>query len=160
MKRLIIVLLAGLLTCTATATQQIQDQLTYQGQVYEFGENANFPLEKYFESCSKEHSRQWIKLRTAHNTDGKWVTVSSTACWRGHVAHWAVEDNLLVLKAIEINLKRTKVESVEILRPIFGDQIKDGKLTAHWFSGHITLGRKGEILFFEKGHLVRTEKLK
>jgi len=162
MKRLIIMLIAGLMTCTATATQQIQDQLTYEGQVYAFGGNGNFPLEEYFESCSEEATHQWIMLRIACNTDGKRISLCSTGCWRGHVAHWAVETNLLVLTAIEIKPKGTKFESVEILRPIFGDQIKDGKLAAHWFSGHITIGGhlegKREILFFEKGHLVRTEK--
>ena len=162
MKRLIIMLLTGLMTCTATATRQIQDQLTYQREIYEFGGYGNFPLEKYFESCSEETALQWFKLRMAHNTDRKQAVIISSNCWRGYVAHWAVETNLLLLTAIEIKSKGTKLESVEVLRPIFGDQIKDGKLAAHWFSGHITIGGhfegKREILFFEKGYLVRTEK--
>jgi len=142
---------------TVTATQQIQDRLLYQGQVYKIGGNVNFPLEKYFESCSKEKTRKWVELRLSKNTEGGRVSFNSTACWRGYVASWAIEADHLVLTAIQLKLNDEASESADVLRPVFGDKIKAGKLIAYWFDGHITVKERSETLFFEKGRLIRTQ---
>ena len=128
--------------------------------MYEFGGNGNFPLEKYFVSCSKEVTSKWYNLFKMKNSDGKTFTLESTNCYRGHVASWSVETNTLMLTAIRISQNSKEMESVDVLKPIFGDKIRDGKIFAFWFDGHITLSGIREILFFEKGRLVRKKVFK
>ena len=151
------IMLACLMATATFATQQIQDNLKYLGQEYKIGGNSNFPLEKYFESCSKEDEAKWFELRQVKNSDGKMTAVFSTGCYRGHVASWTIETNRLVLIAVKIKILSEEMESVAVLKPIFGENIKDGKLPAFWFTGHITLKGKNEILFFEKGKLIRKQ---
>lgn len=155
MKAPIVISLLCLMTVQAIATQQVQDKLEYQGHLYDIGGNGNFPLERYFWTCSKEVTAKWYDLFRMKNSDGKTFTVGSTACYRGHVASWSVETNTLMLTAIKITLHSKEMESVDVLKPIFGDKIRDGKIYAFWFDGHITLDGIHEILFFEKGRLVR-----
>jgi len=160
MKAPIAISLLCLITLQAIATQQVQDKLEYQGHLYEFGGNGNFPLERYFWACSKEVTSKWYKLFKMKNSDGKTFTVGSTACYRRHVASWSIETNTLMLTAIKITLHSEEMESVDVLKPIFGDKIRDGKIFAFWFDGHITLDGIHEILFFEKGRLVRRKSFK
>lgn len=148
------------MTVQAIATQQVQDKLEYQGQLYEIGGNGNFPLEQYFASCSKEVTSKWYNLFKMKNFDGKTFTVCSTDCHRRHVASWSVETNTLMLTAIRISLQSKEMESVDVLKPIFGDKIRDGKIYAFWFDGHISLSGIHEILFFEKGRLIRKQAFK
>jgi hypothetical protein len=153
--RSLAITLISLLTVQAMGTQQTQDKLKYNGQKYDFGGNGNFPLESYFRSCPKEVKTKWHNLFLAKNSDGKTFHLPPTNCYRGYVASWTIETNMLVLTAIRVDLRSEKMESVDVLKPIFGDQIKDGKLYALWFDGHITLDGIHEILFFEKGRLTQ-----
>lgn len=153
--RSLAITLISLLTVQAMGTQQTQDKLEYNGQKYDIGGNGNFPLESYFVSFSKEDRKKWNNLFRAKNSDGKTLHLPPTNCYRGYVASWTIETNMLVLTAIRIDLRSEKMESVDVLKPIFGDQIKDGKIYALWFDGHITLDGIHEILFFEKGRLTQ-----
>jgi len=153
--RSLVITLISLLTVQAMGTQQTQDKLEYNDQKYNIGGNGNFPLDSYFRSCSKEDRTKWHNLFLAKNSDGKTFHLPPTNCYRGHVASWTIETNMLVLTAIRIDLRSEKMESVDVLKPFFGDRIKDGKLYAFWFDGHITLDGIHEILFFEKGRLTQ-----
>jgi hypothetical protein len=153
--RALVITLISLLTVQAMGTQQIQDKLEYNDQKYDIGGNGNFPLESYFVSGSKEDRIKWHNLFLVKNSDGKKFSLPPTNCYRGYVASWTIETNMLVLTAIRIDLRSEKTESVDVLKPIFGNRIKDGKLYALWFDGHITLDHIHEILFFEKGKLTQ-----
>lgn len=158
MKNIIKFCLTLIIAIPAIATQQIQDKLVYQGEIYQFGGYSNFPLEKYFNASTKEEMRKWHNLRMQKNTENGMTSMSPTSCYRGHVASWKIDENALVLTGLRLKLKSEDLESVEVLNPFFGDKIQDGELIAFWFNGHITLRGKDEILFFENGKLIKIQK--
>ena len=145
MKKNILIVLCCLIAVPALATRQIEDKLHYQDNVYDIGGHTEFPLEDYFQSCSKEQKKKKYEILKSKDI------YRSTACWRGYVATWSMETNTLYLTHIEDgDSKRT----ADALKPIFGDKVKDQKLKAFWFNGPIRV--KDKILVFEAGGLIKT----
>lgn len=155
------VVLLSALALPALATQQIPDTLEYRGQVHRIGDIGNFPLEAYLESVPRDVRHAFRAIRFADQASQRAggpqanrVSWPSTGCHRGYVAAWTIETNTLYLTAIRFD-PGTNQLSVAALAPIFGDKIREGRLQAFWFDRHIALG--SELLFFEKGRLVRTQ---
>lgn len=86
MKTIILILLLSCFVQDVFATAQIPDRLIYEGKSYHLHNN---PLEVYF----KEHPRK--------RPEGE---VTSTALWRGYIATFEIQDQVLVLKDLQIEV--------------------------------------------------------
>lgn len=117
---------------------QIAEKLTYNGKKYDLHTE---PLKSYL---YKHPIERPSRTRTF-----------STACWRGYVGHWAIEDDKLYL----VELDYFKFSPRIGLENLFPSQ---QKVFAEWFSGSIstTLDEKYMYLEFkiEKGELIEVEK--
>jgi hypothetical protein len=154
-------ILALLLLTIATrqslfSTAQHPDVLYYQGDTFSIFSN---PLEDYYtEETRPEH---FFPER---------VACLSTGCWRGYIAHWTIENDILYLVRIETccwDKKRARAN----LSHLFGDKCIYGRVKADWFTGgimapqgerieYIHMGYESiyerELIFtFEKGHMVQ-----
>lgn len=86
MRAIILILLLSCCMDAAYGTAQVPDCLIYKGKTYDLHNN---PLEAYFE----EHPKK--------RPEGD---VSSTALWRGYIATFEIQDQLLILKDIQIQV--------------------------------------------------------
>ena len=111
-------------------TTQVLEQITYNGTVFP---TISEPLRSYLESND-------IKLPS-----------QSSACWRGYIGHWLIEEERLYLTEIRSyrqHPKRIK-PSLEYLFP------NQTRVFAAWFSGKIRL-EEGEVRhYFGRGHYAR-----
>jgi hypothetical protein len=60
---------------------------------------------------------------------------NSTACWRGYVAIWQIQDGILYLAALNAWQGDQKAD----LKRLFPDRFKSGKVKADWFTGALSL---------------------
>ena len=115
-------------------TLQIAEKLTYNGKKYDLHTE---PLKSYF---YKHPIERPSRTRTF-----------STACWRGYVGHWAIEDDKLYL----VELDCLELPPRNALDDIFPGQ---QKVFAEWFSGTIHTFSDKMYMYLEfkieKGHLV------
>ena len=116
-------------------TVQIAEILKYNGQEYELHTE---PLKSYlYEPPIKRPGR-------THSF--------CTACWRGYVGHWAIEDDKLYL----VELDCLELPPRNALDDIFSGQ---QKVFAEWFSGTIHTFSDKMYMYLEfkieKGHLVK-----
>ncbi|MBM3249482.1 MAG: hypothetical protein FJZ09_01360 [Candidatus Omnitrophica bacterium] len=110
---------------TAFATAQIGDTLIYKGGQFSISSE---PLESYFD---ENHPRPRDLFE-----------FSCTACWRGYVATWKVEDGFLYLvKVIEGTCDAGAPEIP--IKSIFPD--REAPVKAVWYSGVIRIPQ-GELL--------------
>lgn len=70
---------------------------------------------------------------------------TSTACWRGYVGYWQIENDRLYLKRISGYLKNGQRANLETLFPGFPDGV-----FAHWYSGELRCPR-GKLLKYVHG---------
>lgn len=146
-------------------TAQFSDWLHYQGQKHELCSN---PLESYFDD---EHPRPDFKA-------------SSTACWRGYVATWEIENDTLylvsgggiiaipplVVKGSDNVLYTIEAKEVGLkdLFPLAGDRVKatwftgvlripQGELLEYVHAGYGSTFEEDLLLTIEAGNLVHTE---
>ena len=142
----LVVMVVLMMPGRASATAQMSDKLIYKGEtVYIFSN----PLESFFDASHRRPA----------------LPPGSTACWRGYVATWKIEDGYLYL----VKMQDCTSEKAEIpLSMIFQDRPKP--VRADWFSGtlripqgkmlryvHMGYGSIFErdlFLFIEKGKLV------
>ena len=115
-------------------TLQIKEKLTFNGKEYKLHTE---PLKSYlYEHPIKHPSR-------THSF--------CTACWRGYVGHWAIEDDKLYL----VELDSFEIPHRNALDNLFPDQ---EKVFAEWFSGTIHTFLDEKYMYFEfkidKGRLV------
>lgn len=112
-------------------TLQIKEKLTYNGRVYGMFDE---PLRPYLYEHPIEH------LGRIHSV--------CTACWRGYIGHWAIEDDKLYLVRLD------SIDREPLLDKLFPGQ---EKVFAEWFSGTITISNemyKYYELNIENGRLV------
>ena len=128
----------------AHATVQSPDTLIYKNQTYELntpGPNKQLPLD-----FSDEKNRFFAIPQNK-------VMISS-GCFRGYVAAWVVEENVLFLKSV----KRCPENKNIPLKDIFPDIPHADKIKADWFSGTLILENKQECLSLEiKNGIVLSE---
>lgn len=120
-------------------TRQIAEKLAYNGQKYELHTE---PLSLYLDKHPIERTGD--------------TYIVSTACWRGYVGHWTIEDDKLYL---------VELDDFDVFRPghIMGNLFPgQEKVFAEWFSGTIrtTLDDMYMYLEFklENGRLVEVWK--
>ncbi|MBO5250849.1 MAG: hypothetical protein J6B31_02475 [Bacteroidaceae bacterium] len=109
-------------------TLQITEELTYNGQKYKLYTE---PLRSYL----YDHP-----IKRTHSF--------STACWRGYIGHWAIEEDKLYLVRLD------SIDREPLLDKLFPGQ---EKVFAEWFSGTITISDemyKYYELNIENGRLV------
>ena len=119
-------------------TLQIAEKLTYNGKKYDLHTE---PLKSYL-------YKHPIERPSCTRT-------FSTACWRGYVGHWAIEDNKLYL----VELHSFEIPHRNALDDIFPGQ---QKVFAEWFSGTIHTFSDKMYMYLEfkieNGCLVNVEK--
>ena len=119
-------------------TRQIAEKLTYNGKKYDLHTE---PLKSYLYEYPIERPGRTHSF--------------CTACWRGYVGHWAIEDDKLYL----VELDCLELPPRNALDDLFPGQ---EKVFAEWFIGTIstTLDDMYKYLEFkfEKGMLVEVEK--
>ena len=101
-------------------TAQIREKLIYNGEEYYM---ATEPLQPYLEE--KKIVFDYL----------------STACWRGYVGEWVVEDNKLYLINLEANILREKQESSKEYETVGLEYLfpNEKKVFAKWFTGVISI---------------------
>jgi hypothetical protein len=106
------------------ATAQYPDKILYKGQEYALHTN---PLEEYFESFPDKRPKTEIR---------------SSALWRGYVATFELEGNSMLLKNVEIQVRKpTPDNRFETQWQSVLETVVPGnkKLKADWFDGILVL---------------------
>ena len=109
----------------AFATAQASDRLVYKGDTISIFSN---PLEQHSDIDSlrlKKFGLEWMFM--------------NTACWRGYIAEWKIEDDQLYLIGIFGDKSRAD------LAGLFGAKFIDGKVKADWVSANILSPQGKEI---------------
>jgi len=99
-------------------TQQAAEILLYQDIEYKI---------------TTEPLRQYLKLK------GFEFYVINTACWRGYVGKWKIDDNKLYLTSLYANLKSNEKVGLDFLFP------REKEVFADWFCESIWIPQ-GEII--------------
>jgi len=132
MKRLTIAIVVFLIPCSAFATAQLGDKLVYKTETVEIFSN---PLESYF---NEKNPRP-----------GHLFTFKCTACWRGYVATWKIEDGYLYLtKIVEGSCSKDAKEI--LISEIFPQQTAPVK--ALWFTGTLRAPQGEPLLYVHMGY--------
>jgi hypothetical protein len=112
-------------------TAQVSEQLTYKGESLSL---CSEPLTPFLANINLEFQS------------------SSTACWRGYVGSWAIENNHLYLKRISGHLKNGERANLETIFPGFPDGV-----FAHWFSGELRCPKGGLLKYVHGGYASQYE---
>ncbi|MCE5193873.1 MAG: hypothetical protein LLF28_00195 [Nitrospiraceae bacterium] len=153
LKKLLVILFVLLLHSTAFATAQIPDYIVYKGETLSIFSN---PLESYFSTKNPRPNSLFV--------------FSCTACWRGYVATWKIEDGYLYLTKISEGTCGSDSKEIPISK-IFHEQkapikavwfngtlrIQQGKLLQYIHMGYGSVYEKELLLTIENGRLIREE---
>ena len=131
-------LLTLLVPGAALATAQFGDILFYKGDRMEIFSN---PLEMYFSDQNPRPNELFPGM--------------CTACWRGYVATWKIEDGFLhLVKLIE---GTCDADAPEIpLEKVFPGQ--KGPVKATWFTGTLRVPRGKQLQYVHMGYESKYEK--
>ncbi|QKZ13065.1 hypothetical protein [Spirosoma sp. KUDC1026] len=122
---------------SSLATPQTPDRLVIEGDTFLL---YSHPLE-----FLPEKSRQ---VRTI-------FSFIHTACWRGYIGYWQLSDQKLYLTGlVSCSFERKDTLS---LATLFGDQSKDGKVAADWFSGELVCANGQLIRYFDDQSIYQFE---
>lgn len=134
MKRIFFVLVLLVLTLPgpAWATAQIPDYLILEGETLPIFSN---PLESFF-GGERPRPRHLFPF-------------SCTACWRGYVATWKVENGELYLVRLVKGNCSSKREDIDVKQIFPG---RDLPVKAAWFSGNIRVPRGKQMLYVHMGY--------
>jgi hypothetical protein len=114
--------------CSAFATPQAPDYLVVKGDTFRLH---SYPLEA---------------LPAKATYVGAMMPFSHTGCWRGYICYWQLSDQKLYLTGI-ISYSFDRKDTVS-LATVFGDQYKDGKVAADWFTGELVCAHGKLIRYF------------
>jgi hypothetical protein len=120
MKPIAIAILLSSLASAVYATQQVPEVLVYNGTTNDM---FSTPLESFF---SAEKPKVFLEKP------------SSTACWRGYVGTWKIENDELYLVALQEGHPRTGAIPLDKVSPEWVSPVK-----ATWFTGTIQIGKGG-----------------
>jgi hypothetical protein len=118
---------------TALATSQVPEALVYGGATNDL---YTTPLESLFPAGSP---KVFVERP------------SSTACWRGYVGTWKIENDELYLVALQEGHPRTGAIPLHKVNPQWKSPVK-----ATWFSGTLRIGR-GKVLMGGMGFSEKRE---
>ena len=130
MQKYIALIILNLFSLSLYSSPQMPDYIVFKKDTFA---TYNLILEQYLSKIDTTKSENLFGLNFR---DG-----STFNCWRGYQAIYKIENDSLFLTDI-INcgeLKRHKIidkkESIEKMRIIFGDNLKDNKIYINWFLG-------------------------
>jgi len=124
----------------AFATYQSADKLIYNNSEYSLYSN---PLEMYFKSKNiKEHKFNCKAYMVIFET-----CIERSSNWRGYIASWVIEDDVLYLKKIK-NLSRESINLAEM----FGNKYKHKKVEARWYSGKLKISNGALLKSISMGY--------
>ena len=125
-------------------TAQFREEITIDGQIYGMETEPLDPL------IIKEFNGQKEGYPDGYPT----LYPSCTACWRGYIGHWLIDDNQLWLVDVRGS---NEVDDGKIYVEVAQDQLKlldwrktffnyqQGNIKAEWFSGQIVV-EMGELI--------------
>lgn len=132
-------------------TAQVRDILTYNGKTYHL---ATEPLEQLFEIMGD---------------DKPILTTANTACWRGYVGKWQVENDQLYLvdfkgygkNQVKVGMDYIFPGKTNVLAEWYSGEIKipHGELLHYEHQGYMSIYEKDLFLEFKKGILVSTREV-
>ena len=134
MKKIVIAALFCTVGSAAFATSQVPEVLVYGGTTNDL---YTTPLESLFPAGSP---KVFINKRPP-----------STACWRGYVGTWKIENDELYLVALREGHPRTGAIPLDKVNPQWKSPVK-----ATWFSGTLRIGR-GKVLMGGMGFSEKRE---
>ena len=115
-------------------TAQGSDNLIYNGDTMFF---LCEPLEKCFEDSIIYRDKLF---------KGQTKVLYTTACYRGYVAEWKIENSTLYLTAIyNCTYYENKIEAD--LKKIFGEKCVNGRVKADWVNGNL-IAAYGKMLYY------------
>lgn len=120
MKPVVMAILLSSLASAVYATQQVPEVLVYNGATNDM---YSTPLESFFSAGKPK-----VFLEKP----------SSTACWRGYVGTWKIENDELYLVALQEGHPRTGAIPLDKVSPKWVSPVK-----ATWFTGTIQIGKGG-----------------
>lgn len=131
MKKTIITFLLGLICLSAGATQQINDKVTVNGEVWEMPAS---PLE-YLQPQLQEAFSGLLGERDFF----------ITSLYRGYIAYWYIKRDRLYLEKVEVPQESGEFKTIDEkeLKKVFRKYRCCGKIKAGWITGKVTIG-KGE----------------
>ena len=112
-------------------TAQVSEKLIYKGESLSLCSN---PLSPFLEQSNFQ------------------FRISSTACWRGYIGSWEIENGRLYLKSILGNLKNGQPINIETLFPGYSNGV-----FAHWYSGELRCPRGKLINYIHGGYASQYE---
>lgn len=133
MKKLLYILILQLFSQGLAATAQAPDILYYNGDTLSLFCN---PLESYFDETNP---------RPKLIVPG--VNCMSTACWRGYIAFWQIENDSLFLLRIE-DCCQNSIPIKADLSLLFGDKVINGRVYADWCNGEL-YSPLGKLIHYE-----------
>ena len=132
MKIVIAILFFLMLTGNAFATAQFSDSLIYKGEKLTIFSN---PLESYFNPENPKSDKIFV--------------YSCSACWRGYIATWKIEDGYLYLTKLVQGTCSSDAPEIP-LSIIFPKQEVPVKAT--WFSGTLRIPQGKQLLYVHMGY--------
>lgn len=129
MKRAILTFLLALLCLAVGATQQINDKVTVNGEVWEMPTS---PL-GYLQPQLQEAFSDLLDERNFVNTSN----------YRGYVAYWYISRGRFYLDRVEVPQQNGKYKALDNkdLKKVFRKYRRFGKIKAGWVTGEINIGR-------------------
>ncbi|CAM3700517.1 hypothetical protein [Flavobacterium chungbukense] len=155
-KRIISILIFAIIPLKLFASPQMPDFIIYKKDTIA---TYNLILEKYLQKIDSANTNTLFGLSFRNN--------SSFNCWRGYQAIYKIEkDSLFIVDIINcgelINKKIDKTQSLEKLKSIFGEKLRNNKVYIDWFDGILNFPQTNDILrwdgvfykIFEKEKLI------
>ncbi|MFC1824837.1 hypothetical protein ACFL9T_19180 [Thermodesulfobacteriota bacterium] len=121
-----------LLSNNAFATAQFGDRLIYKGETVSIFSN---PLESFFNEKNPRPNRLF--------------RASCSACWRGYVATWKIEDETLYLIKLVQGTCGSDAKEIQISR-VFPE--RNAPVKATWFTGTLRVPRGKRLSYVHMGY--------
>ncbi|MDH6308516.1 hypothetical protein M2451_000827 [Dysgonomonas sp. PFB1-18] len=133
MRKILLILLLFTYALIIGATEQVPDQLIYNGKKISLytGWGHPSPLQTYFQQNDIKYP----------------FTMLSTANYRGHIATWEIKDNKFLLNEIKVRDDIYKPEKYDI-KSISDTIIPGGRVLADWFSGVLQCSTEKQSYYF------------
>ncbi|MBB4804275.1 hypothetical protein HNP37_004362 [Flavobacterium nitrogenifigens] len=155
-RKIFLILIFAITPLSILASPQMPDFIIYKKDTIA---TYNLILEKYLQKKDTANTNTLFGLSFRGN--------SSFNCWRGYQAIYKIEnDSLFIVDIINcgelINRKIDKTQSLEKLKSIFGEKLKNDRVHIDWFEGILNFPRTNEVLrwdgvfykIFEKEKLI------
>ena len=134
MKRILLLLAALWFARPSFATMQMPEQLIVGRDTMQL---FVLPL------ATADHATQ---VRIKEHLNEADTLITSSACWRGYVGYWRLEEGQLWLERLENFLGKPLFTAEEL----FPGQAEQGRVRASWFSGEICYGRGKVVLVWDR----------